>query len=473
MDLLYKIEKVIKEHRLINEGDNVLVGVSGGIDSVVLLHILLKISEKKGFNVAIAHVNHQLRGSESDRDETFVKGLADRWHIPFYSGRFDVQAYSREKNLSIQHGARDIRYAFFNETAQRYGYNRIAIAHNLDDQIETFLLRLIKGSGLRGLSSIPMARDRIIRPLLYTYRSEIEGYAEKNSIPHVEDSSNEKTYYERNYIRKNIIPLMEGLNPAFKEKVYLLLNDITEIDRVFHERVSSFLEENLFSDKDDMWVAIDSFMTQDSETRYRVLSEIINSMEQGFIPLRQHMQLVDKIIHSRRPNLTLSLPGGLKIKKIYNKLVFTKKPPSMRFDGVIDIHDGINILEPFGLVLEVETYLKKEIMPFTKPIEARLSENIAFFDRDRIGRLSVRCFLEGDRFMPLGMDDMVKVKDFFISRKIPLDSRRKIPFLLSDNDIIWIIGHRIDNRFKVTEDTENIMKVTASALPSKRDDLSE
>jgi len=318
-----------------------------------------------------------------------------------------------------------------------------------------------------------MARDRIIRPLLYTYRSEIEGYAEKNSIPHVEDSSNEKTYYERNYIRKNIIPLMEGLNPAFKEKVYLLLNDITEIDRVFHERVSSFLEENLFSDKDDMWVAIDSFMTQDSETRYRVLSEIINSMEQGFIPLRQHMQLVDKIIHSRRPNLTLSLPGGLKIKKIYNKLVFTKKPPSMRFDGVIDIHDGINILEPFGLVLEVETYLKKEIMPFTKPIEARLSENIAFFDRDRIGRLSVRCFLEGDRFMPLGMDDMVKVKDFFISRKIPLDSRRKIPFLLSDNDIIWIIGHRIDNRFKVTEDTENIMKVTASALPSKRDDLSE
>ncbi|MCX8109924.1 MAG: tRNA lysidine(34) synthetase TilS [Syntrophorhabdaceae bacterium] len=470
MNLLYKIDKVVEEHSLIKHGDKVLVGVSGGIDSVTLFHILLKLSKKKGFNIAICHVNHKLRGSESDRDEAFVKGLADRWHVPFYSGRFDVQAYSREKHLSIQHGARDIRYAFFNEVAERHGYNRIAIAHNLDDQIETFLIRLIKGSGLKGLSSIPIIRDKIIRPLLYTYRSEIEAYAEENSITYVEDSSNEKTYYERNYIRKEIIPLMERLNPAFKEKVYLLLNDITEVDRVFQKNVSSFLEENLFPDRDDLWIDIERFLSLDKETRYRALSSIIDNMEYRFIPLRQHMFLVEKIINSPRPNLTLNLPRGIKIKKIYNKLVFTKKTSPLIFDGTINIHDGINILEPFGMVLEVESYLKKEILPFTKPIEARLSENIAFFDRDKIGRLSVRCFREGDRFVPLGMDNMVKVKDFFISRKIPLDKRRNIPFLLSNHEIVWIIGHRIDNRFKVTDDTENILKVSASVLPEKRDE---
>ncbi|MBP8625942.1 MAG: tRNA lysidine(34) synthetase TilS [Syntrophorhabdales bacterium] len=473
MDLPYKVKKVIEKYNLIAPKDNVLIGVSGGMDSVAMFHILLRISEKIDFKIGIAHVNHQLRGSESERDEAFVRALAEGCHIPFFSERFDVKAYSRERNLSIQHGARDIRYDFFNDIALKHSYNKIAIAHNLDDQVETFLLRLIKGSGLRGLSSIPIQRDRIIRPLLFTYRHEIEEYARANSISYVEDSSNKKTYYERNYIRKNIIPLMGRLNTAFKDKVISLLDDIAEVDKVFQKKATDFLNERLFSDKDGLWIMIDDLMSLDTQTQFKVICGIISQLEMSFIPLRQHMQLIDKIIRSRRPNLSLNLPLGMRVRKVYDRLIFTKKTLPERFNTTIDIHDGINILEPFNLILEVERYSKKDIFPFTKPIEARLSENIAFFDSDKIGRLSLRCFIEGDRFMPLGMDNMVKIKDFFISRKIPLEDRRKTPFLLSGGDIIWIIGHRIDNRFRVTEDTLHVLKVTASALPKQRDGQTE
>ncbi len=473
MDLLYKVKKVIEKYNLINSKETVLLGVSGGMDSVVMFHILLKLSEKMDFKLGVAHVNHQLRGGESDRDEAFVRDMAQRCNVPFYSGRFDVRSYAKEKDISIQHGARDIRYDFFHDIALKHNYHKIAIAHNLDDQVETFMLRLIKGSGLRGLSSIPIKRDRVIRPLLFTYRHEIEEYAKANYIQHVEDSSNEKTYYERNFIRKNIIPTMERLNPAFKEKIFLLLQDITETDSFFQTQASDFLKEFLYSHKNEFSVKIDDYRALDNQTRFKVFTGIISELGSGFIPLRQHMHLVDKIVNSYRPNLSLNLPKGIRVKRVYDRLVFTKNPPIESCTIHMDIHEGINILEPFGIALEVERYPKKDIFPFTKPIEARLSENIAFFDKDKIGRLTVRCFSEGDRFMPLGMDQIVKVKDFFISRKIPLDKRRNIPFLISDREIIWIVGHRIDNRFKVTEDTKDVLKVTASALPSKRDGQSD
>lgn len=466
MDLVYKIKKIIKKEALIESGDRVLAGVSGGIDSTVMFFILLEISREIPFEIGIAHINHLLRGKESKRDEIFVRNLAKNTKAPFFAGRFDVEGYAEEKGLSLQHAGRDLRYMFFRDIADRNGYNRIAVAHNLDDQVETFLLRLIKGTGLRGLSSIPVKKDKIIRPFLHTYRTEIAEYAEKKSIQYVEDSSNKETYYERNYLRKNIIPLMERLNPAFKEKVFLLLKDITEIDRVFEKNASDFLDEGLFSDKDGFWVEKDRLKLLDGETRFRVISNILMEIGQGFIPLREHMRLIDKVINAERPSLSLNLPDGIRVKKVYDKLRFTKKMPAKKIEGVFPVQEGINILEPFGLILEVEQYRKKDIIPFIKPLEGRVLEDIAFFDGDKIGALSVRCFSEGDRFMPLGMDKKVKVKDFFISKKVPSEIRRTIPFLVSDGDIIWVIGHRIDERYKITEKTTRVVKVATMPLYS-------
>ncbi|MCX7964997.1 MAG: tRNA lysidine(34) synthetase TilS [Syntrophorhabdaceae bacterium] len=461
VNLLNKIKRLVVEKELIKPEEKVLVGVSGGIDSVTLFHILYAMGKEMGFTTGIAHVNHLLRGEESERDERFVAELAWHHHVPFHIERFDVRTYARQRGLSIQHAAREIRYTFFNNLAKNHHYNRIAIAHNLDDQVETFILRLIKGTGIKGLSSIPVERGLIIRPLLYTYRSEIEDYARQHKIRYVEDSSNRKTYYERNFIRKNIIPLMETLNPSFKEKVFLLLNDITRINSIFEKKSNDFIEEHTYSDKEDINSDREGLTGLDPETRFRVLREIVSKLEPVFILQREHTRQIENILFSKRPNVSAHLPYSIMVKRKYNKIVFTKKPQEGKIEYITDLKEGINFLEPLGIIIEVEKYSKKDLMPFINPVEGRFNENIAFFDYDKMGRLSVRTFKNGDRFIPLGMKDRIKVKDFFISKKIPLEERKKIPFLLSDNEIAWIIGYRIDNRFRVTEKTEHILKVQA------------
>lgn len=467
MDLLNKIKRLIIEKQLIKPQENILAGVSGGIDSVTLFHILFNLSKEMDFKIGIAHVNHLLRGEEGERDQRFVGELAKKYGVSFYVERCDVATYAKQKGLSIQHAARDIRYAFFYNVAKTYHYNKIAIAHNLDDQVETFLLRLIKGTGLKGLSSIPIERDMIIRPLLHTYRSEIEGFASKHNISFVEDSSNRKTYYERNFIRKHIIPLMEQLNPAFKEKVFFLLKDITIINNLFEEKSSRFLEDHIYTDKENVICERKGLIELDHESRFRVLSTIVGMLEPHVILLREHGEQIEKILFSKRPNVSLMLPGPVRVKREYEKIIFTKKTPVEKVNDTFEIKEGINFLEPLGIIIEAERYAKKDLTPFINPVEGRFTENTAFFDFDKMGRLSVRCFTDGDRFVPLGMNEKVKVKDFFISKKIPLEERKRIPFLLSDNEIAWVIGLRIDNRFKVTEETKTILKV--EALPIRKD----
>ncbi|HPU28724.1 MAG TPA: tRNA lysidine(34) synthetase TilS [Syntrophorhabdaceae bacterium] len=467
MDLLEKTKRLITEKLLIKPNENVLIGVSGGIDSVVLFHLLFSLSEKIPFKIGVAHVNHLLRGKESDRDEFFVMALAKKHNVPFYKGSFDVKAYAKQKGLSLQHAAREIRYAFFYDVAKAHNYDKIAIGHNLDDQVETFLLRLIKGTGLKGLSAIPIERERIIRPLLFTYRTEIETYAKAHDIEYVEDSSNRKTYYERNFIRKHIIPLMETLNPSFKEKIFLLLKDITDINKVFQNLSSEFLKEKLFFDREELWCENKALTALDPETRFWVLNSIIGMLESNFILLREHVRQIEKVVNSNKPNVSITLPWNIKVKRQYNRVIFTKKSPEKTVEGIFDIHEGINFLAPFGIIVEVERYKKKDLMPFVNPVEDSFSENIAFFDYNKIGKLSVRSFLDGDRFVPLGMKEKIKVKDFFISRKIPLEKRRRIPLILSDNEIAWIIGYRIDDRFKVTDNTEWILKMQALPLSNE------
>ena len=184
-DLIGRTIKLIREQRIIVDGDRVLIACSGGIDSATLLFVLNEVRRKTNFDLGIAHVNHRLRRGESDRDEAFVRDAAKGYGLPFFLKKADVKEYAASHGLSLQHAGRDIRYLFLNEVADNAGFTRIAMAHNLDDQIETFLLRLIKGTGLRGLSSIPPVRDRIIRPFLGIYRSEIVSFAEQNSIPFV------------------------------------------------------------------------------------------------------------------------------------------------------------------------------------------------------------------------------------------------------------------------------------------------
>jgi tRNA(Ile)-lysidine synthase len=457
MNLVGKVKKIITKEDLIGEGDSVLLGASGGIDSTVLLFVLLEIAQQIPFKLGLAHINHALRGEESERDEDFVKDLAHRFSLPFHTKKVNVKGFASASGISLQHAGRELRYAFFGNIAKTYDYNKIAVAHTLDDQVETFLLRIIKGTGIRGLSSIPIRRGPIIRPLLNTYRSEIEEYARQNEVSFVADSSNEKIIYERNFIRREVIPVMEKLNPALKEKIFSLLQDMTAINRIFDRRSQAFLTKKGQNRDRESLFSIGALTNMDEETRFRVLSDTLSSIEPRFIPLRQHILSIEKIMKAKKPNLTVILPHDLKVKKVYTNLVFTQRPSRAPIADQIPLTIGKNILEPFNVSLNIRTQKN------TSATRLR-NHNVALFDREKVGNISVRTFRTGDRFVPLGMDSPVKLKDFFISRKIPKEERRLIPLLISDNDIIWVIGHRIDDRYKVTEKTREILRITAAPL---------
>jgi tRNA(Ile)-lysidine synthase len=454
MDLVYKIIKVIEKEKLIVEGDRVLLGASGGIDSTSLAYVLLEVTRKIPFELGLAHVNHQLRGEESARDADFVKTMAGRFSLPYFGEEVDVKAYAAMHALSLQHAGRDVRYRFFEKTAETCGYNRIAIAHNLDDQVETFLLRLLKGTGIRGLSSIPLKRGRIIRPFLYIERQEIEAYATAHGIPFVVDSSNLKATYERNFVRKHLVPVMERLNPAFREKVFSLLQDLTPVNEVFDNRAEVFLREQAIEEDGDVFLRVAELTGLDPETRFRVVSRIISAMAPGFIPLREHMRLVEKIVVGQKPNLAAVLPHGIKVRRVYKRLLFTTKPVVPPTEGIFPVSPGENRLDSFMLSVDAE------VLPHGRPRQLLEDRYTAYFDADKLGDLQVRAFQDGDRFTPLGMSHQVKVKNFFMAQKIPKEQRRHIPLFLSDTDIIWVVGYRIDDRYKVDDSTTRVLKIT-------------
>ena len=461
MDLINKVKKTIENEHLIQDGDNVLIGLSGGIDSTALLYVLAEIAQPDRFKIGIAHVNHLLRGEESHRDQQFIETLARKFSFPCYVKTLDVRAYSKERGISLQHAGRDVRYNYFHEISAEHAYGRIAVAHNLDDRVETFILRMLKGSGIRGLASIPIKRGRIIRPFLSIYRSEIEEYVNAYSISYVEDSSNSKIIYERNYVRKELMPLMKKLNPAFKEKIFLLLHDMAGINSFFEERAVRFTESHLKTEAQDACLEIKALNELDPETRFRVIANTLEQLKPGFIALREHHRLVDKILSGSRPNLAVTLPHGIKVKRTYDRLIFTNKQAKPVIKDIFPVKSGENRLEPFTLILDIKLLEIDGNPLFAKNGQEgafALDRNTAFFDADKIGGLCVRTFREGDRFFPLGMNNYVKLKDFFISGKIPKEQRRQIPLLISNDDIIWIIGYRIDERYKVTEQTKKVMQ---------------
>jgi tRNA(Ile)-lysidine synthase len=431
-----KFLSFIDSNKLINPSDRILIAVSGGLDSIVLTDLIIAA----GFNSAIAHCNFGLRGNESDKDEEFVESVAAKYKVPFFVSYPQTEKISQEKKITIQEAAREFRYRWFKDLAEEHDFNCIATGHHLDDSIETFFINLFRNSGPAGLRGIPLKNEMIVRPLLFATRQEIQDYAKEKNLQFREDSSNLTDAYFRNRLRHHLIPLLHEQIPGFHNVM-----------------VENF---SLFS---DVYNALSEF-TEEWKKKH------VATDENGVI--RLPLQIIKQAAH---PDALLSaILYSLGITGMDCKMILKNNSPgkifnSQKYTLLRDRHklliQPLIKISPDGPV--IINSLPSEIIFFGKKINFKLAENpetplndvgIQMLDAGKLlFPLTLRTWKEGDYFYPLGMKGKKKISDFYTDKKIDLFEKEKILLLLSGNDIVCILGHRIDERYKIASNTKKVL----------------
>lgn len=426
-----------RDKELLGFGERVLLAVSGGVDSVVMAHLFAETD----FDCAIAHCNFQLRGEDSDADEAFVRNLAAQLEMPVYVERFDVDREMKEKGISLQMAARDLRYEWFSTLAVGHSFDAIATAHNLNDSVETFFLNLARGTGIRGLTGIPLRNENIIRPLLFASRKEIEAYATSNSLAFREDSSNRETKYQRNKIRHDVIPIMEQINPAFVQTMAENMKRMVELRELVEVNVDDLRQEIFQRTRAE--IRIDTGRLMKLEPLGTWMYELFSPF--GFT--KPQCKDIEGFLQSDSGKRFLSPTHQLYKDRDQLIMVESKTDSFERF--YLDTPEKHSSL-PFSMDIEVMDRNELKKIPNDK--------NTACLDIDEIlFPLTIRRWQHGDYFYPLGMDQIKKLSDFFVDEKVPVPMKERTWILATGKKIVWIMGHRIDNRFRIKESTQIVL----------------
>ena len=452
--MIDRIKETIRRHRLLSKGDTVLAAVSGGADSVVMLHALATLQKEYSLRIIVAHLDHGLRGAESRRDFLFVKSLAAAYGFPFEGGRLS-RGELKGQGRSTQEAARERRYAFLDSAADKRGAKRIALGHTLDDLSETVLMRLIKGSSLSGLAGIPTRRGRYVRPLMDVSRADIEGYAKAHGLDYVTDSTNLERKYLRNRIRLDLVPMLRGFNPSIAETI-ARSSVLLSLDDDYLDAASKRAFDSSLSKQDKNRVELDRKKL--SRMHPAILSRVFlmagRAIGSGIDMASAHVEAFSGLVKGTRPNASLTFPAGLRAQRVYDRVVITGERPkkAAAFETAIKI-PGRTVIEGIG---EFEASLLKP------PSRFALDRNVAWFDLEAVkesGPIVARPFRPGDRIRPFGMEGTRKLKDVFIDEKVPLDARRRTPVVLSGPVVIWAAGIRHSDEFRVGKKTRKALKL--------------
>ncbi len=433
------IQNFITQQNLFSKSDKILVGISGGRDSVSLSLVLKNLN----YNIALAHCNFSLRGDESDEDEKFVEDFSKNQNLDLYKTTFNTTSYAKEKKISIQMAARELRYNWFEKLKSEHQFNFIAIAHNSDDIIETFFINLIRGTGIEGLSGIHAQNGSIVRPMLNISRATIDKYISKNNISFREDSSNASTKYIRNKLRHNIIPEFTNISGSFKQTMIENIRKIENTNQVYKNEIA-FKKSKIFIELSDK-IKIDI-------ERLKELKPLSSYLYEFLKPYGFSSGTIEDIARS------LNAESG---KRFFSKT-----------HQIIKDRDHL-ILTPINKREQHEVFLGKEEQEIHEPIHLNIeitdrkqfeipkSNLITALDIDKLSfPLILRNWKQGDYFMPLGMNRMKKISDFLIDTKVSIVDKENTYVIQSKNDIVAIIGKRIDDRYKITDETLNVLKIS-------------
>ncbi len=452
-----KVLKTIREYNLISNNENIVVGVSGGKDSMALLYMLLYAKKHIDFNVIVAHVNHGVRGEEALHDQIFVKEKAKELGLTFYSTDVDMISYSNEHKISPEEAGRELRYEFFRSILESLKGGKIALAHNMNDQAETLMMRIIRGTGIDGLNGMDFINDDIIRPLLNITRKEIEEYIEYKAIESVLDKTNLMPIYTRNRIRLELIPYIEeSFNPNFITALWRL-SQTSRDDSNFLKRYTDNKYDDILIDenKERIVLSLDKFRELDKSIQNRIIIYAIIRIIGIFQGINEeHISNVVNLFNLGKTGKIVELPDGILAKVDYNNLIIERYRANIIKPFIHELKIGYNQFDALGCGFIIKKIAIEDI-----DYESKLS-NIKYFDCDKIkGSLFLRNRKDGDRFIPIGMQGSKKIKDFFIDLKIPRDKRDLVPLVVDKENIIWVVGYRISELYKLTQKTRNILMI--------------
>lgn len=467
--MLGKVAGFIKRNNLISPGDRIVVGFSGGADSMVLLHILNNLKDKLGFEVsAAAHINHGLRGAHAKEDADFCERICKMWNVPFYLKEADVNSVAQSLSLSVEEAGRKVRYSFFNEVLEKTDSNKLATAHHKNDQAETILYNLIRGTGVRGFGGIKPIRDNcFIRPLLCAAREEIESYILKNNLEYRIDLTNDEVIYTRNRIRHELIPYIRD---NFNSGIIDALDRMGQVAREEDEFLTDYCSKQItqyVSVKDNRVGLSLSFLDNPPAIKKRLLRAAVEKLKKGLKDISyKHIEDGIRLAEESQSGSKIVLPENICIFKNFDTIDIyevSDEKPIDSFDFSIPA-PGLVHLDSLNTTIETSVLSGdqiKNINPGGDPLSV-------FIDKAKVkGQLRVRQRKNGDRFMPFGLTGTKKLKDYFIEKKVPRYERDCIPLVVDDENIVWVVGYSISDLYRIDKNTTEIINIKYKKMEDK------
>lgn len=457
----------IKENHLFSPGATLVAGISGGADSLCLLHLLCEIRKEWNLSLTAVHVNHGIRGEEACEDAAYVQQIAEQWQVPFFLVERDVPRIAKEQGKTQEEIGRELRYEIFQQIAEEQHADRVVVAHHMDDQAETLLFHLIRGSGVQGLKGMLPKRGTIVRPLLGFTRKEIENYLCQQDIAYRQDSTNDDISYARNYIRKQLIPEMQHINPKTSRHLAELASDVQrwceymehQVEMVAHRLIQKGEGEKAFLD-------IPLILKEEDVIQDEVLKCLVSRVLGSTKDVTRWHYAQMKALLQKESGKKINLPMNYVVSREYSQLVVKPKQKEETFFYQECDLPSVNIVKVNGQ----NSCIRMEVVDrWELPQEIPQKDYTKWFDYDKIkGGLVLRNPQEGDYFVLDKQGHRKKLSRYFIDEKIPAAERKEMLLLAEGNRVLWVIPHRIDAGYKITEKTKRVLVVTKERVQDER-----